>query len=161
MAGKNTITRSVAPKSVFESAIALIDNTISFDQGDLLYLDTTAHLIKKMSSDTQSANCLGVAIVSVASGVLVGPYQGLTDVTPAVSDVPGPLSGVIAKLLLKSGDVITPGAPVYYDSGTRGVTVTPSTSTVKLAIYQGKGLTAVAGTEIECLILCPFLAGLG
>ncbi len=44
--GKNTITRTISPGSVFESAKNVIDDTVSLAQGDQFYVqrgtDTTA-----------------------------------------------------------------------------------------------------------------------
>jgi len=43
---KNRIVRQVAPISIFEEASALVSSAISWNQGDLLYLDTTNKLLK-------------------------------------------------------------------------------------------------------------------
>lgn len=160
MAGVNNITRMVAPKSIFESAINVISSAISFNQGDLLYFDDTNNLIKKPAAETDGATFLGVARVTVVSGKLASPYNTDVVASQAISDIPGPQYGVIAKLTLKTGDSISPGDKVYLDpaTGTTGVTVS---GTKPIGIYQGKALTGVAaGTLIEVLIGCQITGAL-
>jgi hypothetical protein len=154
MSGKNTITRNVAQKSIFESAKSVIGATTSFDQGDHLFFDTVNHVLAKPAAEADGVTYLGIARVTVALGKLASPYAGLTDVdaSVAISDVPGPLYGVIAKCVLKTGDSLNPGDGVYLDpaTGTRGV---QAAGTKIIGIYQGKAIAAAAaGTEIEVLI---------
>jgi hypothetical protein len=152
MAGVNNITRSVAPKSIFEDAQALLTSSVSFNQGDLLVLDTTNHVLKKPAAEAEGSTFLGVAIVSIVNGKIVSPYNTDVVASQAVQAIPGPKFGVIAKLVLKTGDSINPGDLVYLDpgTGTTGVTVT---GTKAIGIYQGKALASVAaGTQIEVLV---------
>lgn len=154
--GKNTIVRSVAPKSLFESAKSVISAAVSFNQGDLLVFDGAANLLKKPALETEGITFLGVARVSIVNGKLESPYN--TDVvsSQALQDIPGPVFGVVAKCVLKTGDTIAPGDDVYLDpaTGTRGVTVT---GTKSIGTYQGIAIAgAAAGTEIEVLIGCRF-----
>lgn len=154
MGGKNTIVRSVAPKSLFESAKAVIDATVSFDQGDLLVFNDTTNLLKKPSLETEGVTFLGVARVSIVLGELASPYNTDVVASQAIQDIPGPVYGVIAKCVIKTGDSINPGDAVYLDpgTGTRGVTVT---GTKAIGLYQGAAIaSAAAGTEIEVLIGC-------
>lgn len=150
MAGKNTIVRSVNPKSLFESAQSVIDSTISFAQGDLLYLDTTNHLLKVMTLETQSANFQGVARVTIVNGKIASPYNTDVNASIAISDIPGPQTGVVAKCVLKTGDSLNPGQQVgsYPTAGTRGVSSTITTNAI--GVYQGPAIaSAAAGTEVE------------
>lgn len=152
MAGKNTIVRSVAPKSIFESAKSVITTAVSFAQGDLLVFDDTNNRLKVPAAEAEGSTFLGVARVTIVSGKLESPYN--TDVvgSQGIQDIPGPVYGVVAKCVIKTGDTIAPGDLVYLDpaTGTRGVTVT---GTKAIGIYQGPAVAgAAAGTEVEILI---------
>lgn len=150
MAGINNITRSVNPKSLFESARYVIDSTISFNQGDFLYLDTVNHLLKVCTLETQSANFQGVARVTIVNGKIASPYNTDVVASQAIADIPGPLAGVVVKAVLKTGDSLNPGQSVglYPTAGTRGVSSTITTNAI--GVYQGPAIaTAAAGTEVE------------
>jgi hypothetical protein len=150
---KNRITRSVSPKSVFEDATAMVDATVSYNQGDLLRFDDTNNLIAKFSAETDGSTFLGIASETVVNGALKSPYQGTAvDAAAALGHVPGPVAGVQAKLILKTGDSINPGDLVYW-FGDQTVTVT---GTVRIGRYQGKAIaSAAAGTEVEVLLMLP------
>ena len=156
---KNRIVRSVRPGSMFESAIALIDATISFNQGDLLYLDTTNHLIKALTSDTTGATVQGIARQTIVLGKPVSPYSGTAvDAAQAIADVAGPQFGVIANMKLKSGDVFVPGQTVY---GTSVDAQTVSASgTNGVGIFQDAGITAGSSSTGNILLGCNIGAGL-
>jgi hypothetical protein len=154
MSAKNLITRSVAPKSLFADATALHSAAVSYNQGDLLILDTSGHLIAKPAAEADGATFLGIAIESVSAGVLVTPYTLASSVAPGASVLAGPQYGVIAKLTLKTGQSISPGNVVYLDpaSGTQNVQVT---GTKSIGVYQGAAISgAAAGTQIEVLLGC-------
>jgi hypothetical protein len=147
---KNRITRSVAPKSLFEDATALTDATISYNQGDLLCLDGATFLIRKLALETEAASILGIATETVVNGALKSPYTGTSvDASAALGHVPGPTYGVIAKMILKTGDSINPGGLVYWF----GDQTVSATGTKAIGVYQGKAIaSAVAGTEVEVLL---------
>lgn len=148
---KNRIVRQVAPKSMFESAKALIDSTISWNQGDLLYLDTTNHLLKALDSDAHAATVVGIARQTVVSGKLKPVYQGTdVDASVAIEDVAGPQVGVIAKLKLKAGDAFVAGGAVYYSTDAQTVS---SSGTNLVGYFQDAGLTAVSGDEGSILLV--------
>lgn len=151
MAGVNKITRSIAPKSVFESARAVISSAVSYNQGDLLYLNTTTHLLAVPAAETDGEFFLGIAQETIVSGKLASPYNTDVIASQAISDVAGPVYGVIAKLVSKTGDTWHAGDEAYLDpaTGTRGVT---STGTKSIGIYQGPTVTAIAGQEIEVFL---------
>jgi hypothetical protein len=149
MAGKNNITRSVAPKSIFPSARDVITSAVSFNQGDLLVFNDTSNILKVPSLETEGNTFLGVAPVTIVSGKLARPYSTDVDASAAISDIPGPVYGVICKLTLKTGDSINPGDLVYLDpaTGTDGVTVS---GTKSIGIYVGAAISsAAAGTKVE------------
>jgi hypothetical protein len=73
---KNRIVRQVAPISLFEDATALVSSAISWNQGDLVYLDTTNHLLKALDSDAHAATICGIARQTISSGKPYPVYQG-------------------------------------------------------------------------------------
>jgi len=101
-----------------------LSSAISFNQGDLLYLDTTAHLVKKITVETQSATFLGVAPVTIVSGKYPSAYNTDVDASVGIPAVPGPEYGSVYECLLKAGDAIVPGQKVYADPATAGNGVT-------------------------------------
>lgn len=154
MAAKNTIVREVGRKSIFESAINVVDATVSFKQGDLLVFNDTSNLLKIPAAEAEGSTFLGVAMVSILNGKLIGPYTGIQDAvqTSAINDIPGPAYGVIAKCVAKTGIALNPGDLVYLDpaTGTRGIA---EAGTKAIGIYQGPVIaSAVAGQEVEILI---------
>ena len=156
---KNRITRSVNPKSVFESAKALISSAISFNQGDILFLDETNHLIKPVTADADGATVLGIAQATISSGKVVGPYAGLaTSSAQAIEDIAGPVYGVIVKLKLKSGDSFVPGGAVYA-CAVDAQTVSSSGSN-QIGIFQNDAVTAGSSSEGEVLVGAVVGAGL-
>lgn len=162
MAGVNKIVRSINPKSAFEDAKNVIDSTISFNQGDLLFLDTTNHLLKVAAAETDSANFMGVARVTIVNGKLASPYNTDVVASQAIGSIPGPQVGVIFKAVLKTGDSLSPGQLVglYPTAGTRGVSSTVTTNAI--GVYQGPAIaTAAAGTEVEIYIPKALIGGVG
>lgn len=155
MPGTNRIVRNGGvKKTLYPSAIALLDATVSFEQGDLLVFDATNNLMVKPTLETQGNRFLGIAEVTVVNGKLASPYVTAVDAAQAISDVPGPAYGVVAKLVLKTGDSINTGDVVFLDpaTGAAGVTVT---GTKSIGVYQGADITtAAAGTQIEVLLGC-------
>lgn len=152
---KNFIKKSVAPKSLFDDCSKGVDSTISFNQGDFIVLDTSAHLLKAVASGDLGTKFVGMSRVSISSGKPLSPIQG-TDVdasqgTPALA---GPVYGVTVSALLKSGDTLHFGDPVYLDgaSGTRNITATQAMGAVAIGSYQGPTITASGATEVEVLI---------
>lgn len=154
---KNRIVRQVAPISLFEDATALISSAISWNQGDLLYLDTVNNLLKPLASDANAATICGIARQTIVSGKLAPVYQGTqVDAAVAIEAVAGPQAGVVARLKLKSGDAFVPGGAVYY--GTDAQTVS-STGTNVVGIFQDAAITAGATSEGD-IMLVQYRAGL-
>lgn len=153
MAGVNKITRSVSPKSIFPSALAVISSSVSFNQGDLLVFDDTNNVLKKPAAETEGLTFLGMAQCTIVSGKLAKPYTTDVDASSAITDIPGPVYGVIAKVILKNADVIAPGDLVFLDpaNGTRNVSVT---GTKAIGIYVGAAFTGNGTSEIEVHLGC-------
>ena len=154
---KNRIVRQVAPISLFEEAQALVSSAISWNQGDLIYLDTTNNLLKALASDANAATICGIARQTIVSGKPSPVYQGTAvDASTAIEGIAGPQAGVIAKLKLKSGDAFVPGGSVYYGGDAQTVS---SSGTNVVGIFQDAAITATSTSEGN-VMLVQYRAGL-
>lgn len=155
---KNNLVRDVSTKSIFPSAQAVTNATVSYDQGDLLYFDTVNFLVKKPAAETDCVTFCGVALETVVNGKIKRPYTTDVDASQAISDLPGPAYGSVFKFIAKTGDAFNPGDVVYGDpvSGSRNV---QAAGTKAIGIYQGPVIaSAAAGQEIEVLVGTRFPA---
>jgi hypothetical protein len=154
MAAKNRIVRSVSEKSIFPSATHVVSAAVSYAQGDLLVFDDTANLLKLPAAEGEGSTFVGIATETVSLGKLKSPYTTDVDASVGISEIPGPSYGVVAKLVLKTGDALNPGDLVYLDpvSGTHHV---QAAGTKAIGVYAGGIIaSAVAGQEIEVLLGC-------
>lgn len=155
----NNIVRTIARKSLFESALPLLNKAISFNQGDLCSFNSAQSAIVPITSDAMAQFGLGIAPVSVVSGVMPSAYQGTAvDAAQAIEDVPGPVYGVIARLILATGSTLAVGGKVYATSDPQTVT---TSGTYDVGTYQGAAISSsAAGLTIEVLITARYnLAG--
>lgn len=152
-AAKNTIVRSVAPKSVFEDATDLHNTTIDYDQGDFLVYDAATQLLVKPAAETEGVTMLGIAPQTVVDGQPKSPYSGTAvDASQKTPRLAGPIYGVVARCVAKTGEAYTRGCLVYLHpaTGGRGVQVT---GTKAIGVYQGPAIaSSAAGQEVEVLI---------
>ncbi len=160
----NRVYRSDARKSFFEDAKALASSAVSWNQGDLLYLDTSAHLIKRVAATGDAATFLGIAENTVSAGILVGPYSGLTAVNAAeaIACLVGPSFGVEALMVLKTSDAFNPGDKVYLVSGgnSQQVSVTDPGDGNYIGQFQGPAVaSAAAGQTGACLLFGRGITG--
>lgn len=145
----NRIVKTVAQNSLFDDATSVIDSTVTFNQGDLLCLDTG--LLRSVVALDDGTKFVGISRQSVVLGKLKSPYSTDVDASVAATHVAGPVFNVNAKLVAKTGDAFTTGCKVYLDgaSGTYHVTSTAGLNTA-IGIYQGPAIAAAsAGQEIE------------
>jgi hypothetical protein len=154
---KNRIVRQVAPISLFEGALSLVSSAVSWNQGDLIYLDTANNLLKPLASDGNAATICGIARQTIVSGKLSPVYQGTqVDASVAIEGLAGPQAGVIARMKLKSGDAFVPGGAVYYGGDAQTVS---SAGTNIVGIFQDASITAGASSEGN-VMLVQYRAGL-
>lgn len=137
-------------KSFMENALPFLTSSSTFVQGDNICLDSSGHYLRAVNSDADGATYLGVAPVSVANGVLVGPYPvGMATIgSQAMQAAQGPLYGCVAGRKVVAGDSLTPGCKLYIPAtgDTQTVTVTDGATTGDyVGIYMGPAVTAVAG----------------
>lgn len=156
MSGVNSLARKIATKTVVEDASKFVSSAISFDQGDLLYMDTTNHLIKKLAAETDGATFLGIAPVTIVSGKYPSVYNTAVDASVGTPALPGPEYGDVHKVLIKAGEVLTPGCALYADPATGSRNVQAS-GTKQVGVYQGAAQTVpTGGATIEMLVGCRF-----
>jgi len=159
----NRILISVGPKSVFENALAVLSTSVTFNQGDLICLDETNHVLKAVAATGDAATILGIADVAVSSGKAVGPYDGLTAVNAAqaLAPVKGPVYGVVATMKLKSGDAFVPGGKCYLADGQDCQTVSSVDPGDGLYIgrFQGAAVTASSGSQGPVLLIQRAVVG--
>lgn len=155
----NNITMEVAPVAIIPNMLPFLDSTVNINQGDLCYLDTTAHLVKPLASTAANmTTLLGVSPVTIVSGKLKSSYQGTAvDAAESAVAVSGPISGVQAQFTLVTGDSINPGDLVYQDAAGTGdaqtVTVTNPSGGKAVGVYVGKAIaTAAAGTLVQIVV---------
>jgi hypothetical protein len=144
-------------KSLFEDGKAGVSSSSTWYQGDLLCYDTSSNILRVVAATSDAATFVGIADNQVASGVLYGPYQGLTPVDAAQKSpgFVGPKYGVSANMIANTGDTFVFGAKVYLLNGgtTQQVTVTDPGDHNYIGIYVGSGLTsAAAGALVPCLL---------
>jgi hypothetical protein len=149
---KNNIVREVAPKSLFESAFPVLSSAVTYNQGDLIAFNTGTSVLK-VAGTGDIDNLLGIARQTVINGVTKSPYQGTAvDASQAIEDVAGPVYGIVARMVLKSGDSFTPGAKVYLTADPQTITVTDPGSGKNCGLFQGRAVTAGSGSTGDVLI---------
>lgn len=150
---KNRIVREVNPDSIFPDASKYVDVASAWNQGDLLIFDDTTNLIRPLALEAEGETILGVAICTVVAGKLKLPYVTDVDASQASGGIPGPRSGVIAKMVLKTGEAFSKGDLVYGDpSDPAVVSSTAGTKAIGCFVGQLDIGAATAGQEGEILL---------
>lgn len=151
----NNIVRGGAQgRSIFMSALPVLTTAVNYNQGDLLAFDTVNHRLKAAVTG-DAANILGVAINTIVSGIPKSPYQGTAvDASEGLSDMGGPLYGVVASLTLDTGSTVNTGDPVYLSNvGAQNVTPTQPGSDPTIGMWVGPAVSsAAAGTKGDVLV---------
>lgn len=143
----NTVARRVARNTVFADIQSLVGASTSFNQGDLLVMDTTLHIVAKPAVQSDGQNFLGIAPVTVVNGKLPSVYTTATDASVGTPALPGPEFGDEVFVFLKSGDSLNPGDVVYlYPAG--GAQYVQSVGNKSIGVYIGPAITAGASTQI-------------
>ena len=155
---KNRVVRTVDNNSVFMDCTNLVTSSTSWNQGDFLVYDTSAHTIRVPTTEsTDSANFLGIAVCTVLNGAIQGAYGSLaTGSQTASGGIPGPAFGVEAQWYLKSGDAFYPGASVYMAPSVSNQTVS-ITGTNIIGVYNGPAITGTGTNTGNVRVGCAFL----
>jgi hypothetical protein len=150
----NIIRGGAQGRSLFPSALPLLDDTVNYNQGDLLCLDTSNHVLVPAATGNV-ANFLGVAVNTIVDGKPKSPYPGVP-VNEASSDLAGPLYSVVATFTLETGSALDPGDLVYLSSlGAQTVADSDPGVNGSIGIYtgsQGTFSSSPAGQKIDVLI---------
>jgi len=158
--GQNPTYRRVNRNSLAEDIGACVGASDSFNAGDFLTFNLTTQCFQTLAGESDSVNFAGVAVQSISSGKPVSAYTTDTDAAAGYPSVKGPEFGDEVYALLKAGDAVTPGVPLYYNTGAtpvkNGVTITAGTKPI--AIYFGPALTGAptTGTVIPVKLLCNY-----
>jgi hypothetical protein len=152
----NNIVRGGAQgRSIFSSVLPVLTTAVSYNQGDLIAFDTGNHRLKTAVTG-DGANILGVAINTIINGLPASPYQGTAvDASEGLSDMGGPLFGVVASLILDTGSTLNPGDKVYISTvGAQNVSTVQGGGTDKyIGLYVGPAITSsAAGTKGDILV---------
>lgn len=151
----NNIVRGGAQgRSLFPSALPFLDDSVDYNQGDLLCYDGTNKVLVTAATGNV-ANFLGVAVNTVVEGKPRSPYPGVP-VNEAASDMAGPLFSVVVSLTLDTGSSLDPGDLVYLSAvGPQNVADTDPATGGSIGIYMGaQGVisSSAAGQKIDVLI---------
>jgi len=150
---KNNIVREIAPKSLFESAKAVLSADVTYNQGDLIAFDTSAKVLK-VAGTADIDNLLGVARQKIVEGVQASPYQGTdVDASQAIDDCAGPVYGVVAFMTLKTGDAFAAGDKVYLTADPQTVTSTDPGSGKHCGVYQGGTVASAAAGQVGDILI--------
>lgn len=142
----NIIRGGAQGKSLFDSALPVLDSTVSYNQGDLIAFNTSSNILKTAATG-DGANFLGVAINTVVNGLPKQPYQGTAvDASVGASDMGGPLYSVVASLFLTTGDAYNLGDEVYLTSDPQTVTSVQPGSDKSIGVYVGQTTIASAAS---------------
>jgi hypothetical protein len=122
----NNIKRVVRQGAIIPDASNLVDSSVSFNQGDLIGL--VSGKLKAIALDADTTTMLGVAPITVVSGVPKSPYSTAVDGAQAAGAIPGPQMGVVAELVLNTGDAFAIGGLVYAIGSVDAQTVSSSSN---------------------------------
>lgn len=152
------IKRTIAQKEIFEDLQGKIAATASWETGALLVWDATNAVVKVPAAETEGNTFLGITDNTVVSGVLKQSYIG-TDNSASIPsyEIAGPSYGVVAQVVLKTGDSLAIGASVYLDPAS-GQNNVQASGTKAIGCYVGNVAisSAAAGTTIQVLLGARF-----
>jgi hypothetical protein len=159
----NVVRGGAMARSLFMSALPVLSSAVSFNQGDLITFDTSAKVLKPAATGA-GQYFLGVAVNTVVSGLPKQPYTGTAvDASTGLSDLSGPVFGVVASLYLDTGTSLNPGDSVYIsNTDAQHVTTTQGGGTdLAIGIYVGPAITSsAAGAKGDILIVARYGATL-
>ena len=121
------------------AAAILKDGTADINQGDQVYYDTSAHVVKSLgtSDDTNAANFYGVA----GDGSFIQPYA-----TKVYADMIPVYNKGVFRFKSTVGDTYTNGNKVYVGADAQTITNTIGGNTKVLGIViLPPGITSLAG----------------
>lgn len=129
-----------------------IDKTGSFDinQGDMVWFDTSAHVLKPLDSDAHAAFLAGVAYDSSFLNLYGTKIYEAAVVAIATGRT---------RMKTTSGDTYHDGDTLYIGADAQTVTNTAGGNTHSVGVVHlpfGNTVSGGSGTLIECIILAQF-----
>ena len=151
----NKIARRVARNTIIADVQSFIGASTSWNQGDLLILNTTTNTVARAAVQSDGANFLGMAPVTIVNGKLPEIYTTDVDSALGYGSIPGPEFGDEYFVTLKAGDAVVPGTALYLAPLT-GYNVVSITGNKQVGIYIGPAMTAATGgsTIVAKLFAC-------
>lgn len=155
--GKNLLNKQVREGSRFPDIKNLLATWISFNAGDLMIYDTTSHVVRAATAESECAAFIGISQVDVVSGQPRSPYSTQVDASVANTSLLGPIYGNTYNLVLQTGSTIAPGAAIYASPvTTEPNTLVSATGTYQIGYYTGSNggtiTSSAAGQVIEVMI---------
>lgn len=132
------------------------NSTFPILQGEMVYWDSTAKIIKALDSDAHAANYRGIALQpSAVSSNLDNSGAPKVQVVQTGSEL-------LAIMNTTAGDTITPGDALYFGADSQTVTNTAGGQTHVLGYAQlSAGITTLAGgvgIQVQMLITAKLLS---
>lgn len=156
-ASVDRITRGDVGQTLFQSGKSIVSSASTWVQGDLIYLDTSAHVLKAVAATGNAATFVGIADNAVTAGKLVGPYGSLTavDAAQVTPDFVGPKFGVVAGMILKTSDAFAAGVKVYLVDGgtTQTVTSTDPSDGNYIGIFVDATVASAAAGQVGNVLI--------
>lgn len=153
----NSLKRKVARNTVIADATPVINVSLSYNQGDLLILNSSTHLLALPVAESDGANFVGISPVTIQNGKVA---SALTfDNATASCSIPGPEYGDEHEVILSSGQTVHAGDSVYLDptNGTRNVQASGSNIIGTYTGAEGASVTgATGGSPITCKIFSRY-----
>jgi len=151
--------------TLFQSGKSAVDASSTWNQGDLITFNTSAHALRRVASTADGLTCVGIADNVVTNGKLAGPYDGLTavDAAQVTPDFVGPKYGVVASMVLVTSGAFHCGDKVYLQDGGDSQTVGPTGGDSNyVGIYVGTTIaSAAAGQQGPILLGARYPAATG
>ena len=134
----------------------IADGTFDFNQGDLLYFDASAKIVKALDSDAHAAYLCGVALRPsflapyTAQNLAAGPGIQKNYYQDALVGI-----GCIASFKTTVGETYEDGTVLYFGADAQTVTTVAGTHSVGVVKLNsgGDAVTGAAGVEVPVLVI--------
>lgn len=140
----NKVSRRVARNTIISDIRDFIGASSTWNQGDLLILDTTLNIVAKAAVQSDGQNFLGISPVTISGGKIPSAYTTDSDAALGIASIPGPEFGDEYFVTLKAGDAVVPGSKLYLAPLTGAATVS-TTGNKQVGTYIGPAITAATG----------------
>jgi hypothetical protein len=124
------------------------NSTNPVNQGDLVYLDSSAHIVKPVDSDAHAASLAGVALQPSA------PTSNIDN--SSAPALPALMVGmeVVASLKTTASETYVTGTPVYIGADAQTITTVSATNKIGIVILPPavSSVTGAAGVRVPVYI---------